>query len=229
MRAGDRDETVLGDEGGEGLRAVQDRQAAALRLEELGLSGQRALVTTMVSASPTFAASWPMCTSAPRSRMVPVVAVSRESLPVTRWPAARNSRRDAAHAGAADADEVHRAEVVRDRLRQVGLDGHGSSVVLRWCRRVGGRPPGAAARRRGRGPSSGRRRRGVRRCRPGPSCRDPGPSCRMSRSWNVTQSSSNSASATSRAPPASTTSFALWRCSPLPTGYGTGRSAARRR
>ena len=89
-----------------------------------GLSCQSAPVTTTASASPTLAASWPIAISAPSSRSAAMLAESRTSEPVTRWPGAEEQARDAAHARAADADEVHGAELGGDLGGEVGLDGH---------------------------------------------------------------------------------------------------------
>ena len=87
-----------------------------------GLSCQSAPVTTSVSASPTFAASWPIATVAPAARRSRTASVSRRSEPVTAVPGIEEQPRDAAHAGSADAGEVQRAELGGQLHREVGFD-----------------------------------------------------------------------------------------------------------
>ena len=93
-------------------RSPRSRAAASS-----GLSARMAVETTTVSASPRWAGSWPTSTRAPSARSASRVGVSRRSLPETADAAGQQDPRDAAHAGAADADEVHRAQLGERRHR----------------------------------------------------------------------------------------------------------------
>ena len=72
-----------------------------------GLSAAIADETTTTSASPTFAASWPMPTRTPSVASRSVTSDRRASDPLTRVAEIRQQFGDAAHADAADPDEVH--------------------------------------------------------------------------------------------------------------------------
>ena len=84
VRAGDRDAALQPHQLGQHLGAAHDRQALArARPTSSGLSRLIAVETTTTSASPRFAAAWPMAIVAPLSRRRLTLALSAASEPCT--------------------------------------------------------------------------------------------------------------------------------------------------
>ena len=111
VRAGDRDRPLQPHQLGQHLGAAHHRQARAGRAATSGLSGLTAEEITTTSApcrdSPRHGRSRPGC-RARRSRSQ--LAPSARSLPCTRIAEIVQDLGDAAHADAADADEMDRAD-----------------------------------------------------------------------------------------------------------------------
>ena len=195
-----------------GLRPTAARAEAHARAARTtsGLSSLTAVETTTVSASSTCAATCPTQQSRPASRSPSSRTESFASLPVTVTPRPAMMPRQPGQRRAADADEVHAAELLARPDRRRERDSHGAPLGAALTGRddEGGQPFVGVA-------PDEPRRRGRHLGQPGSGRRPAAGTC------SRTQSGVNAASSTSTPPPASTTASAFSACSPLPIGSGT--------
>ena len=124
VRAGDGHEALAGDEPGEGLRTVQHGQPAVEGELVLGVVlPQRAGHDDRVGVANVGGVVSDRDLGAEVAQGGDVRRVAHVGSGDA-MPGAEEQARDAAHAGAADADEVHGAELGGDLGGEVGLDGH---------------------------------------------------------------------------------------------------------
>ncbi len=175
---------------------------AARAARSSGLASPIADDVTTSAASPRLAASWPTVTATPASLEQARVARGLEVRAPHVDAELGQHRGDAAHAGAADADEVdrlrevchrvvaHRAPRLRRRQDVLDLIGHAlrgvRSAQCRACRRHRGEAR-AVAEQLGGQRAPARRRRARRRRREAPRRRRPSParSCAGGRRWRT--------------------------------------------